>query len=264
MLARRDLPDRFRAWNRRWGAPDGYPHRGAHWLGAHAPALAARVPQLGGPFSLQLNNNTRVYEYPWAFHAAPVHAGLSIVEIGGGLSGFQFVLAKQGASVVNVDPGEAATGFGWHCDPESIARLNRAFRTNVQLRNTTLADAGLADASVDRIYSISTVEHIPTDELPGLARDIRRVLRPGGEVVMTIDLFLDVAPFTRRVRNQFGWNADVKAFVDELGFERVVGDERELHGYPAFDPEHVLIELPELLYGSYPACVQLLVLSKPA
>lgn len=205
-----------------------------------------------------------MYEYPWAFHAAPLHAGMSVVEIGGGLSGFQFALAKQGVSVVNVDPGEAATGVGWRCDAESMARLNRAFRTTVRLENTTLGDAGLPGASVDRIYSISTIEHIPTDELPMLASEIRRILRPGGELVLTLDLFLDVAPFTHQDRNRYGWNADVKAFADALGFERTFGDERELYGYCAFDPERVLIELPELLYGTYPACVQLLVLRKTA
>ena len=164
--------------------------------------------------------------------------------------------------MTNVDPGEAASGVGWPCTPTNIRRLNRAFGTDVNLENCTLDQAHISDTSVDRVFSISAIERIPEGELPGLADDIRRILKPGGRVVLTIDLFLDLAPFTNRTENRFGWNIDVKAFVDRLGMEMVVGDERELNGYPSFDPERVLSELSELLYGSYPACAQLLVLRK--
>ena len=200
---------------------------------------------------------------PGAFHATPVTDGMAVVEIGGGLSGFQFVLAKSGARVINVDPGEEATGVGYYCTPASVARLNRAFRTDVQLVNTTLDRVGLAAESVDTIYSISTIEHIPEAELPGLAAEVRRILRPGGHVVLTIDLFLDLAPFTARTRNRYGWNIDVKRLVDHLDCDLVVGDEAELYGYPAFRAEHVLEQLSELHYGLYPACAELLLLEKP-
>ena len=166
MLARRSLPAEYRAWNHRWGAPFGR----AAGLRELAPdplrKVTTRFPRIGGPFAVQSNNDTREVEYPWAFHATPVTNGISVVEIGGGLSGFQFVLAKSGARVINVDPGEKATGVGFYCTPASIARLNRAFRTDVQLVNTTLDQAGLADESIDTIYSISTIEHIPESELP--------------------------------------------------------------------------------------------------
>jgi SAM-dependent methyltransferase len=262
VLARRSLPEEFREWNKRWGAPFGYSSRAARFVSSRVPGLASRFPQLAGPFAFQGNNETRIYEFPWAFFAAPVEHGMHAVEIGGSLSGFQFVLAKSGARVTNVDPGESASGVGWPCTPANIRRLNRAFGTDVQLKNCTLEEAHLADASVDRVFSISTIEHIPEEELPGLADDISRILKPGGRVVLTIDLFLDLAPFTSRTENRFGWNIDVKAFVDRLGMEMVVGDERELNGYPSFDPDYVLSELSEILYGSYPACAQLVVLHK--
>jgi SAM-dependent methyltransferase len=262
MLARRTLPKEYREWNRRWGAPYGNTARAARVVRSRIPSLADRFPKLGGPFAFQPNNETRIYEYPWAFFAAPVERGISVVEIGGGLSGFQFVLSKSGARVINIDPSDSASGIGCPCDPASIARLNRAFGTDVRLENTTLAEAQLADESVDRVYSISTIEHIPVAEHRGLASDIRRILRPGGTVVLTIDLFLNLAPFTARDENRYGWNVDVRAFVEALGLEKILGDERELNGYPSFDPEYVLSELSELLYGTYPACAQLLILEK--
>jgi SAM-dependent methyltransferase len=263
VLARRELPARFAEWNARWGAPDGRPQRAARVVRARLPWLVARYPQIAGPFAFQANNETRVVEYPWAYFALPVVPGLSAVEIGGSLSGFQFALAKSGAHVVNVDPGEAASGIGWPCDAASIARLNRAFGTGVRLVNTTLEAAGLPDASADVVYSISTIEHIPEDELPRVAHEIARILRPGGHAVLTIDLFLTLTPFTARTRNRGGWNIDVKQFVDQTGLDLIAGDPRELNGFPEFDREHVLSSLDELMYGTYPACAQLLVLQKP-
>ncbi len=98
-----------------------------------------------------------------------IQPGLRVVEIGGGLAGFQFVLSKQGVEVVNVDPGMEAAGVGWPCDQSSIAHLDRALHSIGRLENSTLQEAKLADESVDRIYSISTIEHIPPGEVPELA-----------------------------------------------------------------------------------------------
>jgi SAM-dependent methyltransferase len=227
------------------------------------PWAIDRFPRLVGPFAFQASNETRYVEFPWAFHAAPVQPGSNVVEIGGGLTGFQFVLSKCGARVINVDPGGHAPGITYRCEPASIERLNRAFGTDVVLEPTTLEQAGLPDESADVVYSISTIEHIHENELPQLAREIRRIVKPGGRVVLTIDLFLNVAPFTQRLENRYGWNIDVKAFVDETGLEMIVGDEQELNGYGSFDPDHVLAELARIAIGTYPACAQMLVLKKP-
>ena len=265
MLARRKLPAEYRAWNRQWGAPFGHRRSSSVRVGRQLEKLERRYPQLKGPFGIQENSTVRTYEYPWAYFAAPIEPGLRVVEIGGGLAGFQFVLSKQGVDVINVDPGMEALGIGWPCDQSSIDRLNRAFHTTVRLENTTLQEAELADESVDRVYSISTIEHIPPGELPELTREIRRILKPGGQVVLTVDLFLNLAPFTARLANRYGWNIDVKALADQLGLEKTIGDERELNGYPAFDPQHVLSELAHLFYDYYyPALAQLVVLEKPA
>ena len=262
MLARRTMPDEYREWNRRWGAPFG--NRVARIVLDRAPSLARHVPRLWGPFAFQSNNNTRVYEYPWAFFAVPVEPGTRVLEIGGGLSGFQFVLSKSGARVINVDPGEDAFSMvGWPASRASIAPSQPGVRNRRATREHHTLDARLPDESIDCVYSISTIEHIPTVDHLELTSEIRRILRPGGNVVLTIDLFLDLAPFTSRQENRFGSNIDVRAFVDQLGFEKIFGDERELNGYPDFAPAYVLSELSELRYGNYPACAQLLVLRKP-
>jgi SAM-dependent methyltransferase len=265
LLAPKQIPPEYKAWNQQWHAPHGRPIRRMGRLTRMSQQeLRQRHPRWTGPFGFQPNSSTRRFEYPWAFHCVDLASGTQAVEIGGGLSGFQFVLSKSGVAVTNVDPGEAATGRGWPVDAQSIARLNRAFGTYVHLENRTLQEAQLGDESADVVYSISTIEHIPQGEIPSLMRDVRRVLRPGGRFVLTVDLFLNVEPFGARSQNEFGTNISACELAEQSGLELEVGNRAELLGFPEFDPRRILARLDEFLIGEYPALAQCLVLRKPS
>ncbi len=228
--------------------------------GRSQPEMRWKHPRWTGPFGFQLNSGTRAFEYPWAYHAVPVETDMDVVEIGGSLSGFQFALDNAGARVTNVDPGEAASGVGWPVDAESLGRLNRAFGAHVELLNSTLQDARLDDESADVVYSISTIEHIPQAELPSLMHEVQRILRPGGALVLTVDLFLNLDPFTSAVENQFGTNVSVHDLVRHSGLDLAVGNPRELFGFPEFDAEDIRARADEFLVGGYPVLAQCLVL----
>jgi len=259
MIAPSILPQEFDRWNRKHSAPFGRPlsKTRQHLM----PDQAAQ--RYAGPFAIQPNNATRAYEYPWAFHVTKVTDGLRVLEIGGGLSGFQFVLDKAGCSVVNADPGMQAQGVGWHCDPSSMTQLNRIHKTSVELRNTTVDKAGLQPESFDRAYSISVIEHLPDRDIANAMRVVYDCLKPGGHFVLTVDLFLNLAPFTSKQNNKFGLNIDIKKLVDLAPFETVHGNPQELNGFDEFDPDHIQSNLENYLVGSYPALVQTLVLKKP-
>ena len=89
-------------------------------------------------------------------------------------------------------------------------------------------------------------------------------LKPGGYFVMTLDLFVNLKPFTSRESNEFGTNVSVRTLAESAPFELIEGDRTELLGYPEFDPDRVLSNLDALMLGAYPAVPQLLVLRKPA
>lgn len=269
MIARKGLPPAYQDFNRMWGAPSGSRLlRARNRLPVGAGVLESAVlkpfPSARGMFGFQDNNPTRRFEYPWAFYAAELTPGMTAVDIGGSLSGFQFVLAKSGVRVINVDPGMEAHGKGWPVDKATIARLNRAFGTSVHLENCFLEKAAIAPASVDRVFSISTIEHIPEEEIAPLMRRVYDILKPGGRFVATVDLFLNVQPFCDRVSNEYGKNISVAGIAGAAPFRLVQGDRAELYGFPEFNPQAVLSRLEEYCYGSYPALVQTVILEKPA
>jgi SAM-dependent methyltransferase len=261
MLAPASLPESYQKWNLSNGAPFGRPIPRRRLLDYFK--TAKRREQLGGPFSIQPNNTTREFEYPWSFYSADLTSGMCVLEFGGGLSGFQFVLDKYGCDVVNVDPGTDAKGLGWPCDLASMTRLNRCFGTNVQLRNTTIENAQLSDNSMDRAFSISVIEHLTDSDLANATKHIYKCLKPGGLFILTVDLFLNLHPFCSRPTNDFGRNQDVRRIVDSENWEMVIGNQEQIFGFDAFNTDYILSNLETYLIGrSYPVLVQCLVLRK--
>lgn len=268
MIARRTIPKHYKEWNRKWGAPFGKSFyrwtrelpRGQRYLDR---ILFHRIPSLCGPFAFQPNNTIREVEYPWAFFSTTILRGMEVLEIGGGLSGFQFVLSMCGCNVTNVDPGLESSGRGWFVDKKVISKLNRAFHTNVVLHKCSLKEAPLKKESFDRIFSISVLEHIPEREVQEIIKIAFHILKPGGYFVITLDLFLNLKPFTSREANQYGTNISVRALVEAQPFVLVYGDKKELYGYDEFDKDYILSNLDNLYIGSYPALSQLIILQKP-
>jgi SAM-dependent methyltransferase len=261
MLAPAALPERYQKWNDRYGAPFGRPVPKRRLIDYFSPPRSPE--QLQGPFSIQTNNTTREFEYPWAFESAQLKPDLRVVELGGGLSGFQFVLDQCGCYVINVDPGMEAKGRGWPCDSTSMERLNHLFQTHVELRNTTMENANLADDSADRVFSISVLEHLTESDIANAMKHIHRCLKPGGLFILTVDLFLNLHPFCSRPTNEFGRNQDIRRMIEAENWEIVQGIREQLFGFGSFSADAVLSNLESYLVGRYyPTMVQCLVLKK--
>jgi SAM-dependent methyltransferase len=265
MLARQALPAAHAEWNRRWGAPAGYSGRSAL---AYLREPTAEDALREGMFGAQVNSTTRRAEYPWAFHAVRERPGGVAVEVGGGLSGLQFALSKHGTAVINVDP---FSGYGQDGESSSAAaavtthaRLNSWFGTSAELRACRLAEAGIGACTVDTGYCISVIEHLADEEITAVLGDYGRILRPGGRLVLTVDLFLDIAPFTPAPANEWGRNIDIFQLIADSGLRLADGVPAELRGFPEFRPEQILAHLPDYEVNEhYPQLAQLFVLVKP-
>lgn len=263
MLAPKNFPVKYLDWNKNEFAPYGKDRRGARYISKYFPKKLAL--QLLGKYSVQPNNDTRRFEYPWAFYSADLKPQMKVLDLGGGLAGFQFSLSQFGLDVTNVDPGLGAKGKGWKCDHENIELLNKAFDTNVTLVNKTLPQAQLAENSFDRVFSISVIEHFSEEDFEETINYIYKVLKVGGLFILTTDLFIDCAPFTTQENNEWGKNYPIANLLNNPNYELVIGKEDELYGSANFDTDTILKNISKyLLGGFYPTLTQCMVLRKTA
>ena len=256
MLAPSILPDKFAAWNRVHGAPFGRDR--LRYKIFHRFYSVEALQRLRGPFAIQSNNTTRTYEYPWAYYAAELGTHKKIVEIGGSLSGLQFILSREGHDVTNIDPG-----VGWPLDEVSILKMNSWFNSSVKLKRCTIDRANLSESDYDLFLSVSVIEHLREEEIREVMEHAYRCLRPGGRFVITLDLFLNIEPFSRRASNELGKNQNVRWMVEVSRMRLVSGERSQLFGYPEFDTEAILASLEKYLIGiHYPVLTQCIVLEK--
>lgn len=119
--------------------------------------------------------------------------GARICEIGGGHSRVLPQLAQHN-ECWNVDRLEGQGGGPTNPPLQKGVRLVRAFMGEFSDQ--------LPDDYFDVVFSISVVEHIPSESYPQSIRDATRVLKPGGFLRYAIDAYLLDADDNSRFRDQ--------------------------------------------------------------
>lgn len=263
MIGRRQLPESFRQWNVRWGSHLG--HIETPGLTIEERLCDIDLIKRIGPFGFQGNNSTRLVEYPWAYFFSQTASGMDVMEIGGGLSGLQFVLAMEGCRVVNVDPSIDGTRTA-KAAREGHATVNRAFSTNVELIQERVEDSNVLARTFDRVFCISVIEHMGTEVALSTMERIERALRPGGLAIMTVDLFLDLHPFGDMQEHDMGANMNIQSLMSASALDLAFGYTDELYGYEQFSPESVRQRTPEFFVGDFrlPVVAQMFVARKRA
>jgi SAM-dependent methyltransferase len=154
---------------------------------------------------------SRAWEYPWAVLAAQLpDPPARILDVGGGGSAFAYYLAERGYECVVADPS-LNEGTGCVYDRErspyqnarsmikrivfraagihSVWGLPEADRVHPVRFVADRADKlSFPDRHFDRVFCLSVIEHIPPKAWPGCIREMERVLRPGGRLVITEDM----------------------------------------------------------------------------
>jgi hypothetical protein len=64
-----------------------------------------------------------------------------------------------------------------------------------------------------------------------------------------VDLFYDLAPFTKRELNVHGRNIDIQSFIGCTGLHLHFGDRSQLNGFHEFDPDQILSKATEFVQG---------------
>lgn len=136
-----------------------------------------------------LNWWSRIWEYPYVFHhlkkaiETRLPSKPTVVDLGSGVTFFPFSVARLGYEVICMDT-----------DPICGTDLDKAKNSvpyepgSVSFNKIEGQTYDLEDASIDALYCISVLEHIPDFE--STISEIHRVLKPNGLFILTIDLDL--------------------------------------------------------------------------
>ena len=139
--------------------------------------------------------------------------GLRVLDLGCGEGGYGRELARRGAEVLGVDGSPRLL---------EVAR-ERAASANVAVdllcANANHLD-GIADTSFDRV--LASMSLMDVEDYPGAIREVARVLRPNGELLMSITHPCFQARVSRWIKDERG---QPKYFAVDHYFDRIAWEE---------------------------------------
>lgn len=118
------------------------------------------------------------WEYPWALEQARLGPRQKILDAGSGASIFPIYLAHRGHQVTAVDLQVAR-------------RLGKSTGVSVDYVEADVVALPFGDGVFDGIFCISVIEHLPEEAIAKALEELRRVLRPGGRLLLTTDYYHD-------------------------------------------------------------------------
>ena len=116
----------------------------------------------------------RMYRRRVELCLAECKGGDDILEIGFG-SGLTFLNLSRMYKRIH--------GLDLTCDVEQVGQVFRQHDIHPDLRNGDVLNMPYEDESFDTVLLISILEHLKSHELEQAFREIKRVLKPGGQVV---------------------------------------------------------------------------------
>jgi SAM-dependent methyltransferase len=134
----------------------------------------------------------KAHNRPWVALNGRFAPGQKVVEVGGAYSSLPAYLADQhgveawvGDDFGASEPTEEAVWSRWG-DPRELPRVRPQVKYVFQ--NFGEFSPEFPDRYFDRVFSVSTLEHVPAPQMDAMWKDMHRVLAPGGVELHTIDV----------------------------------------------------------------------------
>lgn len=138
-----------------------------------------------------LHTFSRIWEYPYAYYhlkrwkeIQALPNGSVAVDIGSGTTFFPFSAARLGFDVVCVDPDAICCR-----DLAKAVSIIDVAPGSVRCLEAKGESIPLPSGGAGAVYCLSVLEHLPS--CVGIVREMARILRPGGLLILTIDVSAD-------------------------------------------------------------------------
>lgn len=125
---------------------------------------------------------SRQWEYPWAVEQAEPTRGMTVLDVGCGLSPLLIYLGQIGCKAYGSDPGyEGRDGLWGQAEDFGAPHV-------VEIRKEPMAKLSWENNYFDRVFCISVLEHIEVSkEIEQGIAEMYRVLKPNGKLIITMD-----------------------------------------------------------------------------
>jgi SAM-dependent methyltransferase len=132
---------------------------------------------------------SRIVEYPFVLErilgSFPKDQNkYKILDAGSGITFFPYYLGNSGYKIECIDYDEELASTYLKINSSTD---NPPYFSCLSLHNLNI----IADESYDLVYSISVVEHILPEIWPNVVNELKRVLKPDGQLILTMDISID-------------------------------------------------------------------------
>jgi SAM-dependent methyltransferase len=132
----------------------------------------------------------KAHNRPWIAEAAELSAGMKVMEVGGAYSLLPKYLAEhfKVEAWIGDDFGACKGDALWSRwgNPQELPGRYPSVRYVFQPFGK--ASSEYPDRYFDRIFTVSTLEHFPAEDIAPALKDIHRCLKPGGRELHSIDI----------------------------------------------------------------------------
>jgi ubiquinone/menaquinone biosynthesis C-methylase UbiE len=118
--------------------------------------------------------------FDYAFFLADIKKGMRVLDIGAGRGEIAVSVAKAGANIEAIDYSKAAVKIA----RKNLKNFDKKITNRIKITKMDGRKLSFPDKSFDRVFMLDVVEHLNPKELKQVFLEIKRVIKPGGKIVI--------------------------------------------------------------------------------